>query len=91
MTKGMAMELAPEIRVNVICPAFVQTPLIDARFAIETDPVAARKDAHDKQPLGRIATVEECGHLVAFLASEQAASITGSVITIDGGITLGPH
>ena len=85
----MAIDLAPEIRVNVICPSFVQTPLVDEEFEKQNDPATARREAIRRVPLGRIGTAEECGHLAAFLAGEQAAFITGSVIPLHGGMTLG--
>lgn len=90
MTKNMAIDFAPDgIRVNVICPGWIQTPLVEDWFSQQKDPEAARKYIYSQHPLGRIGTIEECGHAAAFLASEEASFITGSVITIDGGITLG--
>jgi len=89
LTKNMAIDLAPEIRVNVICPGWVQTSLVEDWFDKQKDPVAARKYIFGQHPAGRIGTIEECGHLAAYLASEEAAFVTGSVMTLDGGITLG--
>lgn len=90
MTKNMAIDFAPDgIRVNVICPGWIQTPLVEDWFGQQQDPAAARKYIYSQHPLGRIGTIEECGHVAAFLASEEASFITGSVITVDGGITLG--
>ena len=90
MTKNMAIDFAPDgIRVNVICPGWIQTPLVDDWFSQQQDPETARKYIFDQHPLGRIGTIEECGYLAAFLASEEAAFITGSVFNIDGGVTLG--
>jgi NAD(P)-dependent dehydrogenase (short-subunit alcohol dehydrogenase family) len=90
MTKNMAIDFAPDgIRVNVICPGWIQTPLVDDWFSQQQDPEVARKYIFGQHPLGRIGTIEECGYLAAFLASEEAAFITGSVFNIDGGVTLG--
>jgi NAD(P)-dependent dehydrogenase (short-subunit alcohol dehydrogenase family) len=89
LTKNMAIDLAPDVRVNVICPAWVQTPLVEEWFNMQDDPAAAREYIFGRHPAGRIGTIEECGHLAAYLASEKAAFITGSVMTFDGGITLG--
>lgn len=90
MTKNMAIDFAPDgIRVNVICPGWIQTPLVDDWFNQQQDPEAARKYIFGQHPLGRIGTIEECGYLAAFLASDEAAFITGSVFNIDGGVTLG--
>ena len=55
----------------------------------QKDPDAARKYIYGQHPLGRIGTIEECGHLAAFLASDDAGFITGAVFDIDGGVTLG--
>ena len=81
---------APDgIRINVICPGWIQTPLVEDWFSQQEDPDAARKYIYGQHPLGRIGTIEECGYLAAFLASDEAAFITGTVIDIDGGVTLG--
>lgn len=90
MTKNMAIDFAPDgIRVNVICPGWIQTPLVEDWFGQQKDPAEARKYIYGQHPLGRIGTSEECGYLAAFLASNEAAFITGAVFHIDGGITLG--
>jgi len=90
MTKNMAIDLAPDgIRVNVICPGWIQTPLVEDWFGQQKDPAAARAYIYGQHPLGRIGTIEECGQVAAFLASDEAAFVTGSVISVDGGITLG--
>lgn len=90
MTKNMAIDFAPDgIRVNVICPGWIQTPLVEDWFSQQRDPDAARKYIYDQHPLGRIGTIEECGHLAAFLASDEALFITGARFDIDGGVTLG--
>ena len=90
MTKGMAIDFAPDgIRVNVICPGWIQTPLVEDWFSQQKDPQAARKYIYGQHPLGRIGTIEECGTVAAFLASDEASFITGAVIAVDGGVTLG--
>ena len=90
MTKNMAIDFAPDgVRVNVICPGWIQTPLVEDWFNQQKDPEAARKYIFGQHPLGRIGTIEECGQAAAFLASDEALFMTGSVITLDGGITLG--
>lgn len=90
MTKNMALDLAPDgIRVNVICPGWIQTPLVEDWFGQQKDPEASRRYIYGQHPLGRIGTIEECGYLAAFIASDEAAFITGSVFDIDGGVTLG--
>ena len=90
MTKNMAIDFAPDgIRANVICPGWIQTPLVEDWFGQQADPPAARKYIYGQHPLGRIGTIEECGHLAAFLASDEAKFITGARFDIDGGVTLG--
>lgn len=90
MTKNMAIDFAPDgIRVNVICPGWIQTPLVEDWFSQQKDPDAARKYIFGQHPLGRIGTIEECGKAALYLASEDAAFVTGITLNIDGGITLG--
>lgn len=90
MTKGMAVDLGPDgIRVNVICPGFIRTPLAEDWINQQEDPDAALKYVSSKHPLGRIGTIEECGKVAAFLASDEASFITGAVIPVAGGLTLG--
>lgn len=90
LTKNMAIDFAPfGVRVNVICPGWIQTPLVEDWFSQQKDPDAARKYIYSVHPLGRIGTIEECGYLAAFIASDEALFITGARFDIDGGVTLG--
>ncbi len=90
MTRNMAIDYAPDgVRVNVICPGWIATPLVEDWFGQQNDPEAARAYIYGQHPLGRIGTIEECGHLAAFIASKEAGFITGSIFDIDGGVTLG--
>ena len=90
MTKGMALDFAKDgIRVNCICPGWVQTPLVEDWFGQQPDPDAARKYIYGVHPLGRIATPEEVGRAALFLASESAAFVTGVALPVDGALTLG--
>lgn len=90
MTRNMALDLAKyRIRVNAICPGWIQTPLVDDWFSQQEDEKAAREYIFGKHPLGRIGTIEECGKAAAFLGSDDASFITGITLNIDGGITLG--
>jgi meso-butanediol dehydrogenase/(S,S)-butanediol dehydrogenase/diacetyl reductase len=84
MTKTMALELAPKIRVNVICPGYVMTPMQKAEYTEEM--FAA---LNDKLPLKRHADPSEVAALFAFLACDDAAYLTGGVYVIDGGETAG--
>lgn len=90
MSKGMALDFAKDgIRVNVICPGWIQTPLVDDWFSQQKDEKAAREYIFGAHPLGRIGTSEECGRAALFLASDDSAFITGITLNLDGGITLG--
>ena len=90
ITKGMALDFAKDgIRVNCICPGWIKTPLVDDWFSQQPDEKKAREYIDSVHPLGRIGTSEECGRLALFLACEDSSFITGSIATIDGGVTLG--
>jgi len=90
MSKGMALDFAKDgIRVNVICPGWIQTPLVDDWFSQQDDEKAAREYIFNAHPLGRIGTCEECGLAALYLASSDASFVTGITLNIDGGITLG--
>lgn len=84
LTKAMAVELADHnIRVNSVCPTFVETPL-SAGFLKDS---TFKQQVLDQIPLGRIGTIEEVVSAVLFLASAQASLITGSGLLVDGGWT----
>ena len=90
MTKGMALDFAKDgIRANVICPGWVQTPLVEDWFGQQKDPAKAREYIYSVHPLNRIATAEEIGDAAAFLASDEASFITGVALPVDGAVSLG--
>lgn len=86
LTRNMAMDLAARrIRVNCICPGFIKTPMLSA---VLQDPVrTARITA--MHPLGRLGTTEDVARAVLFLASDDAAWVTGHALVVDGGFTAG--
>jgi NAD(P)-dependent dehydrogenase (short-subunit alcohol dehydrogenase family) len=84
LTRSMALELAPKIRVCAVAPGYVLTPMQRAEY---TD--AMLDEVNHKIPLGRHAKPEEIAALFAFLASDDAAYMTGHVYTIDGAETAG--
>ncbi len=90
MVKSIALDVAPYgIRVNAICPGFVETPLLNRWLSTQTDPTAAREEIDQMHPLGRIATPLEIGEAAVWLASEKASFVTGVILPVDGGVTLG--
>lgn len=84
LTKSMALELAPKIRVCAVAPGYVLTPMQRAEYTDEM-----LQEVNSKIPLRRHAQPEEIAALFAFLASDDAAYITGQVYTIDGAETAG--
>jgi len=84
LTRSMALELAPKVRVNAVAPGYVLTPMQRAEYSD-----AMLEAVNRKIPLGRHATPEEIAGLFAFLASDDAAYLTGQVYVIDGGETAG--
>jgi NAD(P)-dependent dehydrogenase (short-subunit alcohol dehydrogenase family) len=82
LARTMALELAPTVRVNAVCPGYVLTPMQRAEY---TDEMLAEVNAGI--PLGRHAAPEEIAALYAFLASDEGAYFTGAVLSIDGGET----
>ena len=84
LTKGMAIDLAKNnIRVNTVCPTFVETPMIKRFFKNKK----FKKEMIKNIPLGRVADVSDVATAVAFLASDSSSMITGSSILVDGGWT----
>jgi meso-butanediol dehydrogenase/(S,S)-butanediol dehydrogenase/diacetyl reductase len=84
LTRSMALELAPAVRVVAVCPGYVMTPMQEAEY---TPQMFA--ELNRKIPLGRHAEPEEIASLFAFLASDEAAYITGHYFVIDGGEIAG--
>ncbi|PJE37788.1 oxidoreductase [Pseudooceanicola lipolyticus] len=81
MTRGLAKELGPDIRVNALCPG-----MIDTDFHNIHTPDAGRRGLEAAAPLKRQGTSEDTANLVAFLASDDAAYITGANVDINGGM-----
>lgn len=89
MTKAMALELCHDnIRVNSVCPGTTLTPSLEDRIRTSEDPELARKQFCARQPIGRLGTPEEIAEAILFASSEAAGFMTGSIISIDGGMTM---
>jgi NAD(P)-dependent dehydrogenase (short-subunit alcohol dehydrogenase family) len=84
LTKSMALELAPTIRVNVVCPGYILTPMQKAEYTPDM-----LRDCESKIPLERFGKPEEVAGLFAFLASDDAKYLTGQCFIIDGGEIAG--
>jgi 2-keto-3-deoxy-L-fuconate dehydrogenase len=88
-TRTLALELAGKgVRVNSICPASVDTPLLRASFQRQPDPLKALQENIKRHPLGRLGTPEDIANLALFLGSDEASWITGTNSVIDGGATI---
>ncbi len=86
LAKTLALEFAPWLRVNAVCPGYVLTPMQKAEYTPEM-----LGEVNARLPLDRHAAPEEVAGLFAFLASQEAAYINGQAIPIDGGETSGPY
>ena len=88
LTRAAAIDLAKAgIRVNAICPGWIDTPLIRGIFESGDDPEGTRAAVERRQLLGRLGTAEEIGRAAAFLASEDSSYVTGSLLFVDSGMT----
>ena len=88
MVKSMALDLADKgVRVNAICPGFVDTPLALEVVKVEADPEAALGAKRLMHPIPRAGKLEEMGALAVYLASDLSAFMTGQALAIDGGYT----
>jgi len=90
MTKSLALDHALEgIRVNCICPGRVETPFVTARLREYPDPEKAYREMAASQAVGRMGRPEEIAAAAEYLASDDAAFVTGSALIIDGGLSAG--
>lgn len=89
LTKGIAADFVRQgIRCNALCPGTVDTPSLRGRIAAAADPVQAEKDFIARQPMGRLATVEDITPLVVYLLSDESRFMTGQAVLVDGGVTI---
>jgi NAD(P)-dependent dehydrogenase (short-subunit alcohol dehydrogenase family) len=85
LTKALSAEFAPDVRINCVCPGWVDTDMAKVYINKSDDPAAARAEIDAESPMGRIARPDEVAASILYLTSDAAAIITGVVLPIDGG------
>jgi NAD(P)-dependent dehydrogenase (short-subunit alcohol dehydrogenase family) len=90
LTKAMAIDCGPShVRVNCICPGYIDAGLAEGYFQAQPDPAAARRAAGKLHALGRVGLPEEVARVAAFLASDESSFMTGAQVAVDGGFGSG--
>jgi 2-keto-3-deoxy-L-fuconate dehydrogenase len=88
LTYAMAVDhLADGVRVNCVSPGTTDTPWVGRLLENTPDPAAAAAALQARQPINRLVTADEVAHAVAYLASPSSGATTGTVLTVDGGLT----
>ncbi|PVA11674.1 short-chain dehydrogenase [Pelagivirga sediminicola] len=87
LTRSIAVDHGPKVRCNAIAPGWILTEMADDAFALANDPEAAKRDALARHPVGRMGAPEDIANMVSWLASDQAAYVSGASFTVDGGMT----
>lgn len=89
LTRAMAIDYAPVgVRVNAVAPGTVDTPILKEFLAQTNDPQKARASFDAIHPVGRVATPRDVANVALFLASDEAAFVTGHVLVADGGFSI---
>jgi len=89
LTRAMAIDYAPQIRVNCVCPGTIEgTRMLAASLAAAENTEQARAYHLAKHPLGRFGRPEDVAHAILFLASDEASFITGVALPVDGGRSI---
>lgn len=89
LTKSIAADYVKHgLRANALCPGTVDTPSLRGRIASAADPVQAEKDFIARQPMGRLAHVDDLVPMVAYLLSDESRFMTGQAVLVDGGVTI---
>jgi NAD(P)-dependent dehydrogenase (short-subunit alcohol dehydrogenase family) len=89
LTKSIAADFVRRgIRCNAVCPGTVDTPSLRGRIAAAPDPAQAERDFVARQPMGRLAVVDDITPLLVYLASDESRFVTGQALSVDGGVTI---
>jgi 2-keto-3-deoxy-L-fuconate dehydrogenase len=89
MTKAVAADFVTRgLRCNALCPGTVDTPSLRGRIANAPDPALAEKNFIARQPMGRLATVDDIVPQVLYLLSDESRFVTGQAVLVDGGVTI---
>ena len=89
LVRQLAIDLAPTIRVNILCTGQVDTPLLWDSAQAFPNPATVVQQVAERMPLKRLGTPEDIARAALFLAGDDAAWITGTALTVDGGIMTG--
>lgn len=85
-TRALALDTAPRLRVNCVCPADIATPLLERQLKAAGGSYTLA-DVAAAYPMGRVGTTEEVAHVICSLLSPANSFMTGSIVTVDGGLT----
>lgn len=89
LTKAIAADFVGRgIRCNALCPGTVDTPSLRGRIAAAPDPAQAERDFVARQPMGRLATVDDMTPMIVYLLSDESRFVTGQAMLVDGGVTI---
>jgi NAD(P)-dependent dehydrogenase (short-subunit alcohol dehydrogenase family) len=90
LTRSVALDHAADgVRANVLVPGAIQTPFLERAFARQPDPAAARERSRSRHPMARFGTPEEVAKAALYLASDDSAFTTGTLLVVDGGWLAG--